>query len=192
MDHGKCTVKLEDKENWLQDWKRNTYLIKSRIESLQHGVDQGQSHRVKRGLAYKLFGALVEYSQCYQGMQEVTFNSAQLEATASVRFQTTEKEENHYFSPYWVDSLGQIAGFVMNANDGIDSKRQVFVNHGWDSMRCATRFSREKTYQTYIRMQNIGGMMYAGDTYTFDGDDVVAIYQGVKVRWAPILGTTIN
>ncbi len=191
-DHANCAVILEDTATWLKEWKRNAYLIKGRIDSLEQGVDQGQSHKVKRGLAYKLFGALVDYGQCYQGMQEVILNSAQLEATARIKFQTTEKEENHYFSPYWVDSLGHIAGFVMNANDGIDSKRQVFVNHGWDSMRCTTRFSRDRVYQNYVRMQNIGGTMYAGDTYIFDGDDVVAIYQGVKVRQLSIFHVCIG
>ena len=192
VDHGNCIVNFEDTEGWLKEWRRNVYLIKSRIESLEQGVEQGQSHKVKRGLTYKLFGAVVEYDRSYQGMQEVTLNSAQLEATAKIRFQTTEKDENYYFSPMWIDSLGHLAGFIMNANDGIDSKRQVFVNHGWDSMRCTTRFSREKTYRNYNRMQNIGGTMYAGDTYVFDGEDVVAIYQGVKVRRLPILRIYID
>ena len=181
MEHANCSVKFEDAQTWMKDWRRQSYLIKSRMASLEQGVGEGQSHKIKRGLAYKLFGALVDYSQFYQGMQEVIFDSTQLEATARVRFQTTDREENHYISPYWIDSLGHIAGFVMNANDAIDSKRQVFVNHGWDSMRCTTQFSREKSYQTYIKMQNIGGTMYAGDTYIFDGDDVIALFQGVKV-----------
>ena len=55
-------------------------------------------------------------------MQEVIFDSEHLEATAKTNFQTTEKEENHYFSPYWIDSLGHLAGFVMNTDDGIESK----------------------------------------------------------------------
>ncbi|KAL8714640.1 MAG: hypothetical protein Q9220_001589 [cf. Caloplaca sp. 1 TL-2023] len=181
-DHAACIVKLEPIEDWQSNWKRNAYLVQSRIDTLAHGVDDGHSHKIKRGLAYKLFGALVDYGQCYQGMQEVTLNSAQLEATARIEFQTTEKEENHYFSPYWIDSLGHLAGFVMNANDGIDSKQQVFVNHGWDAMRVAKRFSREKTYRNYVRMQNVGGTMYAGNTYIFDGDEIVAIYEGVKVQ----------
>ena len=192
LEHANCTVKFGDTENWLKGWKRNAYLIQCRIESLKQVVDQGQSHEVKRGLAYKLFSALVDYGQCYQGMQEVTLNSAQHEATARIRFQTTEKEEHHFFSPYWIDSLGHLAGFVMNANDGIDPKRQVLVNHGWDSMRYATRFSRNKTYQTYVRMQDIGGTRYAGNTYIFDGDEVVALYQGVKVRLAPLSRTDIE
>lgn len=161
-EHGNCIVILEGKGDWLKQWKRNAYLIQSRIDSLEEDVEVGQTHKIKRGLAYKLFGALVDYGQCYQGMQEVTLNSTQLEATAKIRFQTTEKEENHYLSPYWIDCLGHLAGFVMNANDSLDSKHQVFINHGWDSMRCATRFSREKTYRNYVRMQNMGGTMYAG------------------------------
>lgn len=185
-DHAKCDVKFEDTGSWLKDWRRDAYLVKSRIEALEHGVQQGQSNHIKRGLIYKLFGALVDYGKCYQGMQEVILNSTQLEATAKVRFQTTEREENHYFSPYWIDSLGHLAGFVMNANDGMDSKDQVFVNHGWESMRCVTPFSRGKEYQTYVKMQNIGGTMYAGSTYIFDGDNVVALYQGVKVGKHPL------
>lgn len=48
-------------------------------------------------------------------------------------------------------------------------------------MRCATKFSREKTYQNYVKMQAVGGTMFAGDVYIFDKDTVVAMYQGVKV-----------
>ena len=33
--------------------------------------------------------------------------------------------------------------------------------------------------------------MYAGDTYIFDGEDVVAVYQGVKVRQSLNLCTYI-
>ena len=80
VDHAICTVDFENIDGWLKEWRRNAYLIRSRVDSLEQGVEQGQSHRVKRGLAYKLFGALVDYGQCYQGMQEVTLNSAQLDA----------------------------------------------------------------------------------------------------------------
>ncbi|KAF4634248.1 hypothetical protein G7Y89_g3862 [Cudoniella acicularis] len=185
ISHATCNVRLEDTGTWLKDWKRNAYLIRSRIKCLGQGVDDGDSHKIKRGLAYKLFSALVEYGSCYRGMQEVILDSGELEATAKVQFQTTKEEENHYLSPYWIDSLGHLAGFVMNANDGVDSKRQVFINHGWDAMRCSTRFFRGKTYQTYVRMQNIGGSMHAGDVYIFYGDDVVALYEGVKFQGVP-------
>ena len=181
FDHANCKLGYANKDEWLKEWKRGAYLIRSRIDNLRHSVEDGQSHKLKNGMAYKLFGALVEYGRSYQGMQEILLDSAQLEATARVEFQTTKEDGEFYFSPYWIDSLGHLAGFVMNANDAIDSKQTVFVNHGWESMRCATRFSREKTYRTYVRMQNVEGTMFAGDVYIFDEDTVVAVYQGVKV-----------
>lgn len=188
-DHANCKVNYANKDEWLKEWKRGAYLIRSRIDTLKHSVEDGQSHKLKSGMAYKLFGALVDYGQSYQGMQEVVLDSAQLEATARVEFQTTKKDGEFYFSPYWIDSLGHLAGFVMNANETIDSKSTVFVNHGWESMRCATRFSRDKTYRTYVRMQNVDGTMFAGDVYIFDEDTVVAIYQGVKVSLVGHLNT---
>jgi len=181
IDHANCTVKLGDNDAWLADWKRNSYLIRSRINALHNGVDDGQTHKIKRGMAYKLFGALVDYGQQYKGMEEIVLNSEDLETSTRVNFQKDSTNGKFYLSPYWIDSLGQVTGFTMNANDAIDSKTQVFVNHGWDSMRVATRLSAEKTYQTYVKMQNIGGTMHAGDVYIFDGDAIVAVYGGVKV-----------
>lgn len=188
FDHANCKLDYANKDEWLKEWKRGAYLIRSRIDNLRRSVEDGQSHKLKSGMAYKLFSALVDYGRSYQGMQEVVLESDQLEATARVEFQTAKEDGEFYLSPYWIDSLGHLAGFVMNANDTIDSKQTVFVNHGWESMRCATRFSREKTYRTYVRMQNIEGTMFAGDVYIFDEDTVVAIYQGVKVS---LVGSTL-
>ena len=179
--HAKCTVKFGDSEAWSREWKRNAYLIQSRIKSLYNSVEDDQSHRMKRGMIYKLFSSLVAYGPVYQGMQEVVFDSTGLEATARVQFQTTQRDEDFYMGPYWIDSLGHISGFVMNANDGMDLKSQVFINHGWDSMRSAISFSHDKTYQTYVKMQNTQGNLFAGDVYIFDGVEVVGVNTGVKV-----------
>ena len=180
-DHASCTVEYGNKDEWLKEWQRFAYLIRNQIHTLHHTVEEGQSNKMKRGMAYKLFSTLVSYGKGYQGMQEVVLDSAQLEATARVQFQTTEGDGRFYFSPYWIDSLGHLAGFIMNANDGVDSKNTVFVNHGWESMRCAVRLSKDKTYQTYVKMQNVGGTMHAGDVYIFHDGIIQAVYQGVKV-----------
>ncbi|OBT76080.1 Type I Iterative Polyketide synthase (PKS) [Pseudogymnoascus sp. 05NY08] len=177
-DHATCHVKLTSNQTWLQDWKRNAYLIKSRIASLQKCVDEGESNKLKRGLVYKLFGAIVEYDPQYQGMQEVILDSNELEATAKVTFQVGDG--GYGFSPHWIDSLGHIAGFIMNGNDNVESKNQVFINHGWDAMRCATTFAHGKTYQTYNKMQLVDGTLYAGDTYILEEGNIAAIFEGVK------------
>jgi len=178
-DHATCIVKITDSQNWISEWKRNAYLISSRISSLSRAVDTGSSHKLKRGLAYKLFASIVDYSKEYQGMEQVILDSESLEATAQVKFQVEDRGFD--FNPCWVDSLGHIAGFIMNGNDNVYSKDQVFINHGWDAMRCGKAVEYGKTYTTYNRMQLDAGTMYVGDTYIFDGEELIAIYEGVKV-----------
>jgi naphtho-gamma-pyrone polyketide synthase len=178
-EHASCEVKITQNQRWLEDWRRVSYLIESRIKSLNKAVDEEDAHKMKRGIVYKLFSSLVDYDASYQGMQEVILDSKELEATAKVSFQV---DQNGFFiNPCWIDSLGHIAGFIMNGNDNVHSKTQVFVNHGWDRMRCSTTFSRNKVYRTYNKMQLVGGTMYAGDTYILDGDTIVAVFEGVKV-----------
>ncbi|KAL1963919.1 hypothetical protein VTN77DRAFT_7725 [Rasamsonia byssochlamydoides] len=182
-DHATCEVRITENQTWFDDWKRTSYLIRSRITSLDKAVDEGDSHKMKRGIVYKLFSALVDYDPRYQGMQEVVLDSNELEATAKVSFQVDDC--GFFINPCWIDSLGHIAGFIMNGNDNVQSKTQVFVNHGWDRMRFATRVSKDKVYQTYNRMQLVSGTMYAGDTYILDEGNIVAIFEGVKFQGVP-------
>ncbi|OCK90224.1 polyketide synthase [Cenococcum geophilum 1.58] len=186
-DHAICTVKVTQAPAalWLQEWKRLTHLIQGRISSLQRSVDDGYSHKLKRGLAYKLFSSLVEYANNYQGMEEVVLDTEGFEATARVVFQVGD--EGFSWNPCWIDSLGHIAGFIMNGNDNIHSKDHVFVNHGWSAMRCGKRIEYGKTYQTYNKMQpeDEKGNMYVGDTYILENGMIVAIFEGVKFQRVP-------
>lgn len=183
VDHAKCTVKITQAPAslLLQEWKRVGHLVRGRISSLKNGVENGQSHKLKRGLAYKLFSSLVEYSNEYQGMQEVVFDTGEFEATAQVVFQTGENLFD--WNPCWIDSLGHIAGFIMNGNDNMHSKDFVFVNHGWSGMRCGKKIQHHKIYQTYNKMhpEDDKEDMYVGDTYILEDGIVIAVFEGVKV-----------
>ncbi|KAI9707015.1 MAG: Type I Iterative PKS [Bogoriella megaspora] len=183
-DHVTCLVKVTQAPAafWLQEWKRIAHLIRGRISALQKGVDDGHCHKLKRGLAYKLFDSLVEYSPDYQGMQEVVFDTEGFEATAQVVFQVGEN--GFSWNPCWIDSLGHIAGFIMNGSDNIHAKGHVFINHGWSKMRCAKPIEHGKTYQTYNKMQpeDDQGNMYVGDTYILENGNIVAIFEGVKFQ----------
>ncbi|KAI9648860.1 hypothetical protein NHQ30_003501 [Ciborinia camelliae] len=178
-DHATCVVRITNNQGWSQEWNRNSYLIKSRINSLNIGVDSGESHKMKTGMVYKLFSALVDYDSKYKSFQEVVLDSNQYEATASVSFQVDDG--GFYFNPIWIDNLGHIAGFIMNGNDNVLSKEVVYINHGWDALRCSRKFERGKTYQTYNRMQLESGTTYMGDTYILDEGVVVAVFEGVRV-----------
>lgn len=177
--HATCTVKISTTQIWLKDWARTAYLIKSRISSLERGIHEGDSHKMKRRMVYRLFGSIVDYQPQYQGMDHVILDSDGHEATASVTFKVGD--EGYEMNPCWVDSLGHIAGFIMNGNDNCP-KDSVFINHGWERMRCQATFSKGKTYRTYNKMQLVEGALYAGDTYILDGEEIVGVFEGVKVR----------
>lgn len=178
-DHANFVVRITPKQNWVAEWQRNAYLIRGRIEALRCLVEDGNAHKIKKSLAYQLFSTLVQYSPDYQGMQEVILDSDYHEATAKVSFQVGDN--GFTFNPCWVDSLGHIAGFIMNASDS--TKSQVFINHGWERMRCAVKFTKGRQYQVYNRMQLETGTTYVGDTYIFDDKTLVGIYEGVCVSF---------
>ncbi|CRL29453.1 Beta-ketoacyl synthase [Penicillium camemberti] len=180
LDHASCNIKFFDPSPYELEWKRSSYLIKRSIEHLQESTISGQAHRMKRGMVYKLFASLVDYDENYKSMREVILDSEQHEATALVKFEAPPG--NFHRNPFWIDSIGHLSGFIMNASDNTDSKNQVFVNHGWDSMRCLTKFDSSVTYRTYVRMQPWKDSIWAGDVYMFEGDDIVAVYGGVKFQ----------
>jgi len=183
--HAKCHVDYGSGAMWLAEWQRSAYLLNGRIDGLKKSANFGKAHRMLRGMAYKLFGAFVEYDSKYRGMEEVILDSPELEATASITFQTTEADGNFVCSPYWIDSVCHLAGFIVNANDAVDSSKQVYVSHGWESMRFAEPLKADKTYRSYVKMQPLPGNMVAGDVYILDGDRVIGMCGALKFQCIP-------
>ena len=185
VQHAKCHVEFGSESAWLDEWQRTAYLIRGRIEGLIESASTGKAHRMLRGMAYKLFGALVDYDPKYRGMSEAILDSPQLEATSHVEFQTTEADGNFFCSPYWIDSVAHLAGFVVNANDALDSTKQVYISHGWESMRFAEPLSASKSYRSYVKMQPAGANMMAGDVFILDGDRIVGMVGALKFQCIP-------
>ncbi|RYO94073.1 hypothetical protein DL762_000821 [Monosporascus cannonballus] len=185
-EHANCKVIYGDNEEWLGEFERVNYLIKSRIDALKAAEERGDASKIGRGLAYKLFGALVDYDRRYKGMESVILDSATCEATAKVVFQTSAEDGNFHTAPYWIDSVCHISGFILNGTDAVDSREQVYISHGWGSMRFAERLDPSKTYQTYIRMQSVkGSKMMAGDSYIFDGNRLIGIAGDIRFQAIP-------
>lgn len=184
--HARCTVDFEDASRWLAEWERHAFLIQSRIDMLEQKMNEGKAHLILRGMAYKLFSSLVEYGDRFRGMKEVILDSANLEATAQIDFQAGPQDGNFFTSPYFIDSIGHLSGFIMNASDGVDSKTQVYISHGWESMRFAKPLDAGKKYRTWVKMQPAAGKMVAGDVYLFDeGKSLVGVLGGLRFQCIP-------
>ncbi|KAK4246302.1 polyketide synthase [Corynascus novoguineensis] len=188
--HAKCTGTFSPVSSWKKEWSRRQYLVQGRVAHLRQSVDDDDSgvSRIKTGLFYKLFGSLVDYEPSFRGCRELIMRSVDFESTAKVKFNTPAGTADKWkYPPYWLDSLGQITGFTMNANDTLDSKTQVFINHGWENMRVSEPLSDSLTYQTYVKMQENGDRSYIGDVYIFNpvSNLIIAVYEGVTFSAVP-------
>ncbi|KAE8447936.1 hypothetical protein EG329_010008 [Mollisiaceae sp. DMI_Dod_QoI] len=184
-EHGTCQVFFGKNQDYLEEWKRNAYLIESRIDWLKDAEQNGRAHKVGRGLAYKLFAALVDYNARFRGMEEVVLHSENFEATSKVKFQTTAQDGIFKCSPYWIDSVCHISGFILNGSDAVDSRESVYISHGWGSLKFAEPLSAEKSYRSYVRMQSTEPNVKSGDVFVFEGDRIVAVCQGLKFQCIP-------
>ena len=181
--HAKCVVMFEDATQWTAQWQRNAYLIKERMKMLRRKMENGDADKIGRKMAYKLFAALVTYSERFQGMKEIVLDSPELEGVSTVQFQAGPNDGSFYLSPYFIDSTAHLSGFIVNAT--ADSK-SIYISHGWESMRYARKLDTDKTYNCYVKMQPAGGKMVAGDVYIFDPEDnIVGVVGGLRFQCIP-------
>lgn len=188
-DHGKCIVRYGDGNEWKTEWSRTAYLLQSRVDALVESAKVGLTHRILRPMVYKLFSALVVYDKKYQGLTDVFMDSTLHEACANINFEKTSTKSTSAtgtftYSPYWIDSIVHLAGFVLNGHFNTPEDK-VFISHGWKSLRIAVgKLDEGKSYSSYVRMQPVAGAkgVMAGDVYLFDGEEVVAMCTGLKFQ----------
>jgi len=201
QEHARCLVSFGHTEEWKVEWAKTSYLISSRYDHLVQASTAGRAHKILRPMVYKLFSALVDYDTRYQGLQEVYMDSDLHEAAAVVKFNTTDVDGSFTYSPYWIDSLTHLSGFVLNGAENTPSDA-VYISHGWKSLRIISQFSSDKQYKSYVRMRETKtrGVM-AGDVYFMEGDEAIAVCEDLKFQKiqrkvldliiSPTLGSTV-
>lgn len=182
QQHGHCEVKFGNGNEWKDDWSRNAYLVSNRLTSLTDAAKEGSVHYILRPMIYRLFSTIVTYTDKYQGLQEVYMDSNLNEVAAKVKFQSVAECGTFTYSPYWIDTIAHLAGFVLNGNVSTPDNT-VFISHGWKSMRIVAPLSDKKSYRGHVRMQPVGdrGLM-CGDVYLLEGNEVVAVCLGLKFQ----------
>ena len=183
--HASCNIKYGDAKSWLADWSRLSYLFRSRIDVFAQGAANGKFQKIDRTQAYEGFSSLVQYGDKYHGMKEVTIDSKNFEATSLIEFRTTESDGDFEANPYWIDNITHLSGFVLNGSDAIDSKKQVYISHGWESLQIVRPLSARRTYRNHVKMHQGPKQTMVGDVYVFDGEDMVALISGVKFQAIP-------
>ncbi|KAL3445283.1 hypothetical protein BJX65DRAFT_297025 [Aspergillus insuetus] len=164
-------------------WRLGKHLVASRIAHLQ---STSYVHRLHRKMAYRLFGAVVQYSEEYHGLAEVLMDSEQYEAVARVSFQAKESAGDFLRNPFWLDNVAQLAGFVMNANEVVDTASLVYISNGWDSLQVICRLAQNQVYTVYVKMETGDRSGVSGDLYVLDADQhLVALVRGIRFQAVP-------
>jgi noranthrone synthase len=180
-EHATCTVRFTG-DTQLKSLQEKAPEYQSHIERLRDGLLHGQFVRYTRKSGYKLMSSMARFHPEYQLLDNLILNETDNEAVSTMDFSTAKSEGSFAAHPAYVDAITQVAGFTMNANDDTDIEKEVFVNHGWDSLQVYQPLVKGKSYQVYTRMVNGGaGDLVHGDTIVLDSDVVVAFFKGLSV-----------
>ena len=185
QDHASCIVRFEDKAAWAEEWSRYNFMVKAQMELLNQKTLTGGAHKVQRGMAYKLFKALVNYDDKYRAMAEVVLDGQTTEASATIDFPTKPEDGDFYCPPYHIDGACHISGFIVNASDLLDSEQNVYVSHGWGAMKFSRPLVAGMKLKNYVRMQPQPGNISKGDVYIMQGDEIIAVCEGIKFQQIP-------
>ena len=182
QEHASCTVMYGDGREWIQDWQRNAYLVQSRMDRLSQPPKSAKVHTLLNEMIYKQFQTVVTYDKLYHNIDGIYMDCELNEAVADIKFQPSSGAGDFIYSPYWLDTVAHMGGFILNANVNTPTDT-VFISHGWESFQIAAPLSDEKDYRGYVRMQPVGlrGVM-AGDVYVFDGNEIVILCKGLKFQ----------
>jgi iterative type I PKS product template protein len=181
-----CVVNIEDSKQWDEQWHRTAFMVQDRIKMLKQKEENGEADKMGRPMAYKLFKALVDYGEKFQGMKTVTLDGEEFEATATIKFNAGPQDGTFNQSPYYIDSVAHISGFIVNSQ--CDPNKECFISHGWQSMRIAEKLDPAKTYRSYVKMQPVAGSkgVVAGDVYVFNSENkVIGLVGGLKFQRLP-------
>lgn len=185
ISHATCVVSFEDSEKWLRRWRHDLHLIQDRITSLQSMVNSGRINKLTTGLAYRLFSSLIEYAPEYQRMDQVLFDGPHLEACANVKLDDRGVDSTFLYSPYWLDSLMHITGFVMNSNDTLNHRETVYIAHGWEALRIVGPLLSDRNYQSYVKMFPESNNTAAGNVWILCDGKIVGLVENVQFQRIP-------
>ncbi|KAK2058402.1 beta-ketoacyl synthase domain-containing protein [Colletotrichum caudatum] len=161
-------------------------LTRSKALDAQVG-EAGNTFRFSKAMVYKMVTQLADFDPKYRGLSAVTLNNDTLEAAGVVSFKGLPDNDTWFSNPGCLDAISQLGGFVMNANEGVDLEKEIFINHGWESMKLLTpKLDPNMTYHSYVKMTEGEDKMWMGDVIVFDeSHNLVGFVGGVTLQGVP-------
>ena len=155
------------------DWDRISYVIKARINKLTKDIKDGKEHRMLPSILYALFSNTVEYDPKFKSINEAFISNNFEEDVAEVVLQDEPPGTQFVASPYWGESLVQLAGFLVNANPSRPAANTTFMMDSFDSFEQTVDLESNHAYFTYVRVSQRQNNTTSCDIYVFDSKKLV-------------------
>jgi orsellinic acid synthase len=129
-EHGSCTMRVHSSsETVTGQWAKIQKLVKCQVKALKDNSGTGLAHRMNTALVYKLFGTFVDYSEEYMAIKEAFVALNFEEAAAVVDLTKASGPGQFSVSPFAVDGLVHLAGFLLNCNLSKPAADVYIANH---------------------------------------------------------------
>lgn len=182
-DHGGCQVRFDRANEFKTNSTRSLHLVKKRTDALVKSAMAGLSHRLLKPIIYKLFASLVVYDEKYQSLEEVFMDNEYTDAAATVKLRPVASSGNFTYSPYWIDAIVHLAGFLLNGNV-TKPDEVIYISTGFEAFHVFEPLSEDATYTCYVCMQPSEEKknIMEGDVYCFEGSRLVALCGGLQFQ----------
>lgn len=179
-----ATVLYEDLHACKKEWRKSTHLVTDRIATLSSLAASGVASKLSRNMVYRLFQNVVDYADRYRGIQSAVLHG--LEAFADIEL-IADRHGTWHTPPHWIDSVFQMAGFIMNGSDETNTQDFFYITPGWADLRIAKPLESGAPYQSYVRMlpSEEEPNTWEGDIYALQAGEVVGVCGGIKFRKIP-------
>ena len=145
-EHGGCEVRFGKNDQWRSTFSRTLHLVKKRMDDPTKCAMAGFCHRLQRAVVYKLFASLFDYGNDYQGLEEVFLDNEYGDAAARVKLRPSAGTGTFTQSPYWVDAVVHLAGFVLNGNV-TNTNDTAYVSADFEALHILEELSEAKSYK---------------------------------------------
>ncbi|KAK1522186.1 beta-ketoacyl synthase [Colletotrichum costaricense] len=186
--HANCSISFTEIDETKSQFAQAVSDAKIRMKAIQAQVGGDEStFRFSKSMIYKMVGQLADFDPKYRGLSAITLSNNTYEAAGTVSFKGIPDNGKWFSNPAFLDSISQLAGFVMNANESVDLDKELFVNHGWESMKLFTpKLDANMTYHSYVKMTEGKDKLWSGDVIIFDqNENLIGILGGVALQGVP-------
>ncbi|KAL4942696.1 hypothetical protein BDV06DRAFT_221967 [Aspergillus oleicola] len=116
-EHASCRVMIHlDTTSRRSRWPQVQRLVQSRVDTLSSFPSGELCHRMAKGILYKLFDGIVEYSDPFRLLENITVDGTFQDAAAEIRTLVVTDQGSFSLDPFTVDALIHLPGFLLNCN----------------------------------------------------------------------------